>query len=68
MGIVTSNKNGVGFTYAHWHRFLKIIRHSAKRYGVKARDVERALFKVHREHQKGTLYGKGVFRVPGCRV
>jgi hypothetical protein len=30
----------------------------SKKLGVKARDVERALFDTHQEYQKGILYGK----------
>ena len=33
-----------------------ILRYFAKEFGVKARDIERALFVAHNEHQKGRLY------------
>jgi hypothetical protein len=59
MGGVDANPGGRGFTFAHWARFLVLLRHFAKRLGVRARDVERALFAAHRARQSGTLYAVG---------
>jgi len=56
MGAVTKKPQGVGFNFANWYQFLKIIRYFAKKLGVKARDVEWALFLAHREYQNGRLY------------
>lgn len=59
VGTVTKKPKGVGFSFANWYQFLMIIRHFAREFRVKARDVERALFLAHRDHQKGTLYTRG---------
>jgi hypothetical protein len=56
LGTVTKNADGVGFTFENWQRFLVIIRYFAKKHQVKARDIERTLFNVHRAHQRGRLY------------
>jgi hypothetical protein len=56
MGTVNTNADGVDFNFKQWYRFLKIIRHFAKKYRVDARDIERTLFKVHSKYQKGRLY------------
>ncbi|TMQ59287.1 MAG: hypothetical protein E6K76_05430 [Candidatus Eisenbacteria bacterium] len=58
VGAVTRKPNGVGFTYDHWNEFLSIVRSFAKKHGVKARDIERALFEAHRHYQKGRLYDR----------
>ena len=58
MGAVTSNADGIGFDFEQWNRFLAIIRHFARMYGVNARDIERTLFNVHSRYQRGLLYGK----------
>jgi hypothetical protein len=57
MGSVTTRRGGVGFSFANWHQFLMILRYLAKKFGVKARDIERALFLAHKAHQNGRLYG-----------
>ncbi len=57
IGTVNSNPNGKNFTFKQWYRYLSILRHFAKKFRVKARDVERTLFLYHRDHQKGRLYG-----------
>jgi len=59
VGTVTKKPKGVGFSFANWYQFLMIIRHFAREFRVKARDVERALFLAHRDYQKGLLYGSG---------
>ena len=55
-GTVRSNPDGVGFSFNNWYQYLRIIRHFAKKHGVKARDVERALFDAHHAYQRGVLY------------
>jgi hypothetical protein len=56
VGTVTKVPSGVGFNFRNWYQFLMILRYFAKKYGVKARDVERALFDAHNDYQRGTLY------------
>ena len=56
VGTVTKNEAGIGFNYSHWEQFLILLRHFARKYGVKARDIERTLFLVHRKYQRGRLY------------
>ncbi len=59
MGFVESNAGGRGFTFAHWSRFLDVLRGSSKRLRVSVRAVERALFAAHRARQSGGLYAMG---------
>jgi hypothetical protein len=56
IGTVTKNEGGIGFNFDHWYQFLMVLRHFARKLGVKARDIERTLFFVHREYQTGRLY------------
>lgn len=56
LGAVKKNAGGVGFGLNNWYQFLMIIRYFAKKLRVKARDIERTLFVVHREYQAGRLY------------
>jgi len=56
MGAVAGNRGGVGLGPGSWRQFLAVVRHFARRLGVKARDVERTLFDVHRAFQEGRLY------------
>ncbi len=56
VGTVTENADGVGFNFKNWYQFLMVLRYFAKKLGVSARDIERTLFLVHKEHQKGRLY------------
>ena len=56
IGVVTKNPAGVGFSFDNWRQFLMILRIFAKRFNVKARDIERTLFWAHEKHQKGRLY------------
>jgi hypothetical protein len=58
VGAVSRTPNGVGFTFDHWNEFLSIVRTYARQHGVKARDIERALFEAHRHHQRGRLYAR----------
>jgi hypothetical protein len=57
LGSVTSNPGGQKFTFEHWHQFLQILRHHARRLNVTVRQIELTLFKLHLDHQSGTLYG-----------
>lgn len=59
-GAVTGKPSGVGFSFNHWYQFLTILRYFAKRFNVKARDIERALFSAHRKTHKGRLYGRNL--------
>jgi hypothetical protein len=59
VGTVTKNPRGVGFGFNNWYQYLMTIRHLAKRFDVKARDIERTLFLVHKVYQKGVLYELG---------
>ena len=56
LGAVSANRRGVGLGASHWEQFLAAIRGFASKFGVDARRVERALFRGHREHQRGLLY------------
>jgi len=56
VGTVTKNEAGIGFNSNNWSEFLMVLRYFARKYGVKARDIERTLFLVHREYQTGRLY------------
>jgi hypothetical protein len=66
MGTVTKKQSGVGFDFNNWYQFLMIIRYFAKKLHVKARDIERSLFLLHRAYQTGTLY-RGVSIKNRCR-
>ena len=56
LGAVSANPRGVGFGARHWEEFLGAIRGFAAKLGVDARQVELALFRGHRAHQRGLLY------------
>jgi hypothetical protein len=56
IGAVTKKPAGIGFDFSNWYQFLMIVRHFAKKFNVKARDIERTLFCAHQEYQKGRLY------------
>jgi hypothetical protein len=56
MKAVEANQRGVNLTPNQWVEFLEIVRSHARRLGVTARDVQRALFQAHIEFQKGKLY------------
>jgi hypothetical protein len=57
LGTVRKNARGVGFSFTNWFQFLAIIRYFSKKLRVKARDIERTLFKAHQVYQAGRLYG-----------
>jgi len=56
LGIVKTNQGGANFKFREWYRYLMNIRYFAKKFKVKARDIERTLFNIHRRYQKGKLY------------
>ncbi len=56
MKAVVANDRGVNLTPGQWIEFLAIVRSQARRLGVTARDVQRALFLAHVEFQTGKLY------------
>jgi len=56
MGAVAENVKGTGIRCSQWVKYLKIVRHYAKKHKVKARDIDRTLFQVHAKHQVGRLY------------
>ena len=58
LGLVRGRPGGTGFGLTHWLAFLTITRDFAQRLGVTARDVERTLFAIHRDHQQGLLYAR----------
>jgi hypothetical protein len=55
-GAVSENAKGTHFSVSQWLQFLGILRHLSSRLGVRARDIERTLFNVHKARQEGTLY------------
>ena len=59
LGAVGTNPRGAGFRFDEWYQYLVIIRYFADKLHVKARDIEKTLFKVHKVYQKGTLYQTG---------
>jgi hypothetical protein len=56
IGVVTTNPSGMGFRFRNWYQYLCIIRYVSKKLGVRARDVEWALFRAHKYYQVNTLY------------
>jgi len=54
--LVTTNPKGTNFKWNEWYRYLVLLRYYAKKYNVKARDIERTIFIVHKEFQVGNLY------------
>ncbi|MDZ4845331.1 MAG: hypothetical protein SH857_07250 [Chitinophagales bacterium] len=56
IGTMKTNPKGVNFKFNEWYRFLVIIRYYAKKFGVTSKDIERTLFYVHKDYQKGNLY------------
>ena len=56
MGTMRQNPKGVNFNFKQWYRYLVILRHFAEKFKVKARDIERTLFFVHKDFQDGQLY------------
>jgi hypothetical protein len=54
--LVDGAQSGTGLSAANWEAFLTAIRALAAKLEATPRDIERALFYVHRDHQKDTLY------------
>lgn len=57
-GTVSTNGGGINFGFREWAPYVMILRYFAKKHDVGARDIERTLFMVHSQYQKGTLYDK----------
>jgi len=57
--VVEGAQSGTGLSVANWEAFLDAIRALATTLRATPRDVERALFYVHREYQDGRLYRDG---------
>jgi hypothetical protein len=57
LGSVTSNPRGQNFTCEQWLQFLRILRQHSRQLKVPTRLIELTIFKYHRDHQSGTLYG-----------
>lgn len=55
-GTVQSNPKGIDFKYEEWNTYLLTLRFFAGKFKVKARDIERTLFLVHKKYQEGQLY------------
>jgi len=60
--LVDGARSGTGLSAANWEAFLSAIRALAARLQATPREIERALFYVHRDHQKGRLYQDPVNR------
>ena len=56
IGTMKKNPKGINFDFKQWYRYLVIIRYFSKKLKVKARDMERTLFFIHKKYQKGLLY------------
>ncbi len=56
--LVGGAQSGTGLSVANWEAFLAAIRTLAATLRATPRDIERALFYVHRDFQKDTLYRK----------
>jgi len=57
-GSVKTKPEGMGFDFKNWFNYLVKLRYYAKKFKVKARDIERTLFLYHKKIQKGNLYKK----------
>jgi len=55
---VNRNPKGTNLKVNDWEEFIGIIRPIAKRYRVRARDVERTIFDTHKEYFHGNLYDR----------
>lgn len=53
---VKRNPEGNNLKIKDWEDFIAIIRPIAKRYRVRARDIERTIFDTHKEYMQGNLY------------
>lgn len=50
---------GRNFNFNNWYNYLMKLRYFAKKFGVKARDIEKTNFLYHYKIQEGKLYDKG---------
>ncbi|MCG2796428.1 MAG: hypothetical protein L6427_11315 [Actinomycetia bacterium] len=56
-GSVRVNPTGTNFSFKNWYNYLMKLRAIARKYGIKARDVERIIFKHHQiGHEGQNLY------------
>jgi len=55
---VKTKPEGIGFDFNNWFNYLVKLRYYAKKFKVKARDIERTLFLYHPKIQEGNLYKK----------
>ena len=53
---VRANPAGRGFTIGQWLDYLVLLRAHARALGATCRGVEWALFRLHRDRQRGRLY------------
>lgn len=56
LGVVSTNQKGTNFNWNEWYQYLVVLRYFAKKLNVKARDIERTIFNVHKYFQEGNLY------------
>ena len=58
-GSVRVNPTGTNFSFNNWYNYLMKLRAFARKYGIKARDVERIIFTYHQIKYEGQyLYQK----------
>jgi len=55
-GVVKTKPKGTGLTFKNWYNYLMKLRYYAKKFNVKARDIDNTLFWHHRKMQQGHLY------------
>jgi len=53
---VKVNPTGTNFSFDNWYNYLMKLRYFAEKHQVKARDIERTLFKHDYKIHKGNLY------------
>lgn len=58
LGTVTGSRTGVGLGVTDWLQFLDVLRGLSRGLSVSARQAERTLFEIHRQHQVGRLYDR----------
>lgn len=56
IGTMKTNPNGINFNFKEWYRLIVILRYHANKLDVSVRDIERTIFKVHKQYQSGRLY------------
>jgi len=55
-GAVSEKPRGIGLGIKEWAIYTDFLRRYAKKFKVKARDIERTVFKHHKRIQEGILY------------